>query len=79
MTERKSILVISLEIKKLLENKREMSIRQISNELKIQWRTTEKSLEFLKELKIVTEHQGTENKVKTRIFRLKEIFNKNSP
>jgi hypothetical protein len=65
---RKSIILISEEIKKLLEKEGELSIRQISLKIGSQWRTVEKALMHMKSLEIVKERKGTETKRDERVW-----------
>lgn len=69
---RKNILTNVREILKFLSNKKEYSIKKISYNINAHWETTLKALEFLKEIGLVKERFGDENKRKTRLFSLKE-------
>ncbi len=67
---RRSILVITKEIVKLLEKEKELSIRQIFLKVNTNRDIALKSLEFLKDMDIVTERKGDETKRGDRLFRL---------
>ena len=67
---RTSILDLIRNIKKILSEKKELSIRAISYKTKSKWETTLKALEFMKEFNLVDERLGTETKRKERLFRL---------
>jgi Mn-dependent DtxR family transcriptional regulator len=59
------------EIKELLEEEGELSIRQIALEIKAQWRTAHDALHTLVDLGIVKEKKGGKSKRKERVFSLK--------
>lgn len=67
---RKSITSIMEEIKQILEKEKELSIRQLSIELKSQWRTIEKALQTLTNLGIVKERRNKDTKRVERLFSL---------
>lgn len=67
---RKPITSIMEEIKLLLEKEKELSIRQISLELKSQWRTVEKALQSLAKLGVVKERRNKETERVERLFSL---------
>lgn len=67
---RKPITSLMEEIKKLLDSKKELSIRQISIETCSQWRTVEKALETMKTLGVVKERKGNETDRVERLFSL---------
>lgn len=68
---RKSITSLMEDIKKLLEQHRELSIRQLALKTKSQWRTIEKALETMKSLNVVKERKGNETERVERLFSLK--------
>ena len=53
---RRDILKITEEILKLLSDKKEHSVQNISTKLKSQWKTTIKCLNFLKKINLVKLH-----------------------
>lgn len=65
---RKSFAEILVKIDELLKKERELSINQIAVKLKSQWRTAEKALEILKQLKIVNEKSNQNPDRDGRIF-----------
>ena len=67
----KSIHKIMEEIYSILKKENELSIRQLSLQIKSQWITVEKALISMKNLKLVKERFGDDNKRKTRLFSLK--------
>ena len=69
---RKSILQVTEEIVKTLGKEEELSIKSISEKVDSQWRTTLKSLEFLKELNIVKERKGKKTNKEERLFSLRD-------
>jgi len=68
---RKPITKIMVEVKKILEEKGELSIRQISIKTKSQWRTIEKALETLSKLGIVKERKNVDTERMERLFSLR--------
>lgn len=71
MKERTSFAEIVLEIKKILEKEKELSIKQIADKTGSQWRTVEKALTLLKSLNIVKERPNKETERIERLFSLK--------
>jgi len=69
---RKDILTNIKQILNLLSDKKEYSIKQISYKINAHWQTALKALEFLKEIGLLEERLGDENKRKTRLFSLKK-------
>lgn len=69
---RRNILEVTEKIIKTLEKETELSIKSISNKIESQWRTTEKSLNFLKDLGIVKERKGKKTNKEERLFKLTE-------
>lgn len=69
---RRDILNLTKEIIKVLEKENEASIRNISKKIKAQWRTTQKSLEFLNDINIVKEKKGKKTNKEERLFSLVE-------
>lgn len=67
---RNSILKTIKQILILLKDK-EYSINQISDMLKIQWKTTIKALNFLNEINLVKERLGKKTYREERLFSLK--------
>ena len=65
-----SILETTKKVLKLLK-KGEYSVNEVSSELRIQWKTAIKSLEFLKEIGLVEESKGKITYRSERLFRLK--------
>jgi len=68
---RNSILDITEKILKKLSNRKEYTINNISNELKIQWRTSVKALEFLEKIGLVKERRGKITYKQERLFSTK--------
>lgn len=68
---RKDILKTTEDILKLLSDKKEHSIQNISVRLNIQWKTSIKSLEFLKRINMVKERKGKITYKPERLFRLR--------
>jgi DNA-binding transcriptional ArsR family regulator len=68
---RRSITSIMEEIQSLLKKEKELSIRQISIELRSQWRTIEKALDTLSKLGIVKERRNDQTERVERLFSLK--------
>ncbi len=69
---RRNILDVIEDILKLLKRKEEMSIQHISNEIKSQWETTNKALEFMKRINLVKEREGKKTHKAERLFSLKK-------
>jgi len=69
---RNSILKVTENVIKILEKNKELSIKSVSNKLGSQWRTTLKSLEFLKGIGIVKERIGPPKNGPERLFSLKD-------
>lgn len=67
----KSIHKIMEEIYSILKKEKELSIRQLSLQVKSQWITVEKALISMKSLRLVKERFSDENKRKTRLFSLR--------
>ncbi len=67
---RKSILDTTKDVLIQL-NKREQTINELSNELRIQWKTTAKVLKFLKDIGLVKERKGDKTYREERLFSLK--------
>ena len=65
------INTIVRQIHKILQNEKELSIKAIANKIGSQWDTTLKSLEFMKEFKLVKEREGKETYKKERLFSLR--------
>jgi Mn-dependent DtxR family transcriptional regulator len=68
---RRNILDVIEDIKKILSNGEEMSVKRISEKIKSQWETTIKALEFMKEQKMVKERLNDKTKRVERLFSLK--------
>ena len=71
---RRSILNVIEDIKKVLLNGEEMSVKKISERVKSQWETAIKALEFMKKQGIVKERQGKKTNKTERLFSLKSFF-----
>lgn len=65
---RKSITEIIVKTNELLQKEKELSVNQIAFRLKSQWRTAEKALKVLKELKLVSEKPNQDSDREERIF-----------
>ncbi len=65
---RKDIFTITEEVLKFLGDEKEHSINDISHNLKIQWKTAVKVLEFLKKVGLVKEKKGKETYRFERLF-----------
>jgi len=65
---RKPITEIIIQINNLLQKEKELSVNQVAFKLKSQWRTAEKALEVLKELKLVSEKPNQKSDREERIF-----------
>jgi hypothetical protein len=68
---RRPITCIIEQVKRLLEKEKELSIRQIAQKTKSQWRTIHKALDLMKNLKIVKERLNDKTNRKERLFSLK--------
>ncbi|MDP3881967.1 MAG: hypothetical protein Q8Q31_03775 [Nanoarchaeota archaeon] len=55
---RRNILNVIEDILRALKKKDEMSVKSISEEVKSQWETTIKALEFMKRVNLVKEREG---------------------
>ena len=55
---RRNILDVIEDIKKVLSKNKELSVKAISEEIKSQWETTIKALEFMKKQGLVNEREG---------------------
>lgn len=69
---RKGILEVTENIYSVLKKDKEKSIKGISDEIGSQWRTTLKSLEFLKNIGVVRERKGKKTHKEERLFSLKD-------
>ncbi len=67
---RRSILVITKEIVKLLEKEKELSIRQIFLKVNTNRDMALKSLEFLKDMNLARERKGDKTNRGDRLFSL---------
>lgn len=67
---RRSILNIIEDIKKILSNGKDMSVKKISEEIGSQWETTIKALEFMKKQSIVKERRNDKTERVERLFSL---------
>lgn len=65
---RRNIFDIIEGILKILKNKDEMSVQQISKEVKSQWKTTIKALEFMKRINLVKERESKKTHKEERIL-----------
>ncbi len=66
---RRSILEVIEDILKVLSGKEnEMSVKRISEEVKSQWETTIKALEFMKKVNLVKEREGKKTHKIERLF-----------
>jgi len=68
---RRNILDVIEDILKVLEGKKELSVKSIAKEVRSQWETTIKALEFMKKIKLVKERQGKTTHKTERLFSLK--------
>jgi len=69
---RRNILEVIEDIKKILSNDKEMSVKRISEEIRSQWETTIKALEFMKKQSMVKERFNEETRRVERLFSLVE-------
>lgn len=67
---RRSILGVIEDILKVLKKEDEMSVKRISEEVRSQWETTIKALEFMKRVNLVWEKQGKKTYKAERLFSL---------
>jgi len=68
---RRGILDVIEEILKVLKKKDELSVQRISKEIKSQWETTIKALEFMKRVNLAKERGGKKTNKTERLFSLK--------
>jgi predicted transcriptional regulator len=68
---RRGIIDVIEDILKVLKKKDEMSVKRISEEVKSQWETTIKALEFMKRVNLVKEREGKKTNRPERLFSLK--------
>ena len=68
---RRNILDVIEDIKKVLSKNKELSVKAISEEIKSQWETTIKALEFMKKQGLVNEREGKKTHKVERLFSLK--------
>lgn len=69
---RRNILAVIENILKVLKKQDELSVKAISEEVKSQWETTIKALEFMKRVELVKERQGKKTNKVERLFSLKK-------
>ena len=69
---RRNILEVIEDIKKVLSNENELSVKRISEKIKSQWETTIKALEFMKKQGMVKERFNDQTERKERLFSLKK-------
>lgn len=69
---RRNILQIMEDIKKVLSKSEEMSVKRISENIKSQWETTIKALEFMKKQGMVKERLNDKTERIERLFSLKD-------
>ena len=67
---RRNILEVVEDIIKILKKNKELSVKAISNEVKSQWETTIKDLDFMKRVGLVNERKGKEAYKTERLFML---------
>ena len=67
---RRNILDVIEDILKVLKRNKELSVKSISNEVRSQWETTIKALEFMKRVNLVKERQGKKTHKAERLFSL---------
>lgn len=68
---RRNILEVIEDIKKVLSKNKELSVKAISEEIRSQWETTIKALEFMKKQGLVNEREGKKTHKVERLFSLK--------
>ncbi|MBS3092971.1 hypothetical protein J4456_00125 [Candidatus Pacearchaeota archaeon] len=69
---RRNILDVIEDILKILDKKKELSVKSIAREVRSQWETTIKALEFMKRVRLVKERQGKTSHKTERLFSLKQ-------
>jgi len=69
---RRNILKVIEDILKVLKKEPEMSVKALSEEVKSQWETTIKALEFMKKINLVKERKGKKTHKIERLFSLKK-------
>ncbi len=69
---RRNILDVIADIIKTLENKKELSVKSISHEIKSEWSTTIKALVFMEKTGLVKQRKGKETYKAERLFSLKK-------
>jgi len=70
---RRNILDVIENILKVLKKERkEMSVKAISEKVKSQWETTIKALEFMEKVNLVKEREGKKTNKTERLFSLKK-------
>jgi len=69
---RRNILEVIEDIKGVLSNDKEMSVKRISEGIKSQWETTIKALEFMKKQGMVKEREGKKTNKVEGLFSLIE-------
>lgn len=67
---RRNILDVIEDIKKVLSKNKELSVKAISEEIRSQWETTIKALEFMKKQGLVNEREGKKTHKVERLFSL---------
>ena len=67
---RRNILDVIEDILKILKKNDELSVKSISEEVKSQWETTIKALEFMKKINLVKERKGKKTNKIERLFSL---------
>ncbi len=68
---RRNILEVIEDILIILKKQPDMSVKAISEEVKSQWETTIKALEFMKKVNLVKESEGKKTNRIERLFSLK--------
>ena len=68
---RRTILEVIEDILKVLKKDKELSVKGISDEVKSQWETTIKALEFMKKVNLVQEREGKKTHKTERLFSLR--------
>lgn len=71
---RTNILNITERVFRLLSDGKEYSVNNISDKLKLQWKTTIKVLEFLKKIGLTKERKGKITYRQEGLFRLKKLI-----
>jgi len=67
---RRNILDVIEDILRVLNRNDEMSVKRISEEIKSEWETTIKALEFMKKIDLVKEREGKKTNKIERLFSL---------